>query len=289
MPSNKSLVLIAFLALLGWLASTSLFVVSEQQSGIQRRFDHVIDGNLMPGLHVKLPVVDKVSLFDKRVHSSVLEGYPFTLPSGENILLDVVATWRIVLPERYDSARQGDDSKVVNELMQQVAAQLTERMSHLTLADLSTSRQDQALQVARIALDAHVQETLGVSVTGMSFRRIALPEAQQAAIEQKMKTMWEHQADVIAANAADQAAQIRADGERHKAMTLAAAHENAESMKSAADTDVATRYNDVFTRNPAFFRFYYGLKTWQESMQHGKGVLVLGPDEDLMRWIKAGR
>lgn len=289
MPSNKSLVLIAFLALLGWLASTSLFVVSEQQVGIQRRFDHVIDGNLTPGLHVKLPVIDKVSLFDNRVHSSVLEGRSFTLSSGEDILVDVVATWRIVLPERYESARQGDDGKVSRELMLQVASQLTERMGHLTLADLATSRQDQALQVARIALDAHVQETLGISVTGLSFRRIALPGAQQAAVEQKMKTMWERQAGVIAANAQDQADQIRTDGERRKAMTLAAAHESVEAMKGTAEAEVATRYNDAFTRNPAFFRFYYGLKTWQESMQHGKGVLVLGPDDDLMRWIKAGR
>lgn len=289
MPSNKSLVLIALMAMLAWLVSTSLFVVSEQQRGIQRRFEHIVNGDLAPGLHIKLPIVDKVSLFDKRVQSSTLDSRTLVLASGEEILADIVANWQVDSPERYDSARQADAGKVAHDLMQVVSTQLTEQMSHLTLMDLASSRQDQALQAARNALNSRVQESLGVTITGLSFRRITLPEAQQAAVEQKMVTQWEHDASVTTTEGQDAADQRRADAERSKAMILAAAHENVETAKWMADAEVAARYNDAFTRNPAFFRFYQGLKTWQEGMQHSNGVLVLGPEDDLMRWIKSGR
>lgn len=289
MPSNKSLVLIALMAMLAWLASTSFFVVSEQQTGIQRRFERVVDGHLAPGLHVKLPLVDKVVLFDKRMQTSLLDGRTFVLSSGEEILGDLVATWQIDSPERYDSARKGDENKVAHELMQTVATQLTEQMSHLTLADLSTSRQDQALQAVRSVLDSRLHDTLGVTVTGVAFRRITLPDARVADVEQKMTAAWQHDATTATSDGQDMADQVRADAERRKAMLLAAAHENAETARGATDAEIAARYNDAFTRNPTFFRFYQGVKTWREGMQHGNGVLVLGPEDDLIRWIKAGR
>lgn len=289
MPSNKSLALIALIALMAWLASTSLFVVSEQQSGIQRRFEHIIDADLTPGLHVKLPVIDKVSLFDKRVQTSLLDGRTFVLASGEEIVGDLAATWQVDSPERYDSARKGSADKVAHELLQSVGSQLTEQMSLLTLADLSTSRQDQALQAVRVALNGHAHEAFGVTVTSVAFRRITLPEARLAPVEKKMTAAWEHVATNATAEGQDMADQVRADAERRKALILATAHENAETAKGATDAEIAGRYNDAFVRNPAFFRFYQGLKSWREGMQHGNGVLVLGPQDDLVRWIKSGR
>lgn len=289
MPSNKSLVLIALMAMLAWLVSTSFFVVSEQQCGIQRRFDRVVNGDLAPGLHVKLPIVDKVLLFDRRVQSSLLNGRTLVLASGEDIHSDIVATWQITSPERYDSVRKDDASKVTHELMQAVATQLDGQMNQLTLADLASTRQDHALQAAREALNNHVQGSLGVTVTELAFRRITLPEAQQTAAEQKMVSMWEHDANVTTTASQDAVDQMRADAERSKAMLLATAHESAEASKGLTDAEIATRYNDVFMHNPTFFRFYHGLKTWREGMQHSNGVLVLGPEDDLMRWIKAGR
>lgn len=289
MPSNKSLALIALIALMAWLASTSLFVVSEQQSGIQRRFEHIIDADLTPGLHLKLPVIDKVSLFDKRVQTSLLDGRTFVLASGEEIVGDLAATWQVDSPERYDSARKGSADKVAHELLQSVGSQLTEQMSLLTLADLSTSRQDQALQAVRVALNGHAHEAFGVTVTSVAFRRITLPEARLAPVEKKMTAAWEHVATNATAEGQDMADQVRADAERRKALILATAHENAETAKGATDAEIAGRYNDAFVRNPAFFRFYQGLKSWREGMQHGNGVLVLGPQDDLVRWIKSGR
>lgn len=288
MPSNKSLALIALIALMAWLASTSLFVVSEQQNGIQRRFEHVINADLTPGLHVKLPVIDKVSLFDKRVQASTLDGRTFVLASSEEVVGDIVVTWQIDSPERYDNARKGSADKVASELMQSIVSQLTKQMSLLTLADLSTSRQDQALQTLRTELNSHAHETFGVTVTGIAFRRITLPEARLAAVEKKMASAWAHAADNATAEGQDEADQVHADAERRKAMILATAHENAETAKGATDAEIAGRYNDAFMRNPAFFRFYQGLQSWREGMQRGNGVLVLGPQDDLVRWIKAG-
>lgn len=288
MPSNKSLMMIALIALLAWLASTSFFVVNEQQSGIQRRFERTIDDDLAPGLHMKLPVVDKVVLFDNRVQTLLMDGRQFVLASGEGIVGDIVATWKIDSPERYDNAAKGDVSKVTNELMQATVAQLGDQLGRVSLADLSTSRQEQVLQAACTALDERMHDALGVTVTGIAFRRITLPDTRTVAVEQKMTAAWQHDATVAAADGQDAADQVRADAERRKAMILATAHENAEAAKSATDAEIAARYNDAFARNPAFFRFYHGLKTWRDGMQHGNGVLVLGPEDDLVRWIKAG-
>ena len=288
MPSNKSLVLIALIALLIWLASMSFFVVNEQQSGIQRRFDRIVDADLAPGLHMKLPVVDKVVLFDKRVQVSALDRQVIVLTSGEEALVDVAATWQISSPQRYDSARKGDDSNIAHDVMQAVAAQIKAQMSHLTLGDLSTPRQAAALAAVRADVFAHVHDTLGVDVADVSLRLITLPDTRLGEVEKNMAAAWQHDASVIEAEGQDSADQIRVDTERRSAMMLAAAHESAEAAKGATDIEVAARYNDAYSRNPSFFRFYQGLKTWREGMQRSKGVMVLGPQDDLMRWISVG-
>ena len=288
MPSNKSLVFIALIALLAWLASMSFFVVNEQQSGIKRRFDRVVEADLAPGLHMKLPVVDKVVLVDKRVQVSTLDSQVLVLSSGEEAMVDVAATWQIDAPERYDRARRGDDSNVAHDVMQAVATQIKAHMSHLTLGDLSTPRQAAALAAARADLSAHVHNTLGVNVTGVSLRLITLPDTRLGEVEKNMTVAWRHEASAIEAEGQDVADQMRVDTERRSAMMLAAAHESAEAAKGATDIEVAARYNDAYSRNPSFFRFYQGLKTWREGMQRSKGVMVVGPQDDLMRWINVG-
>ena len=237
---------------------------------------------------MKLPVVDKVTLFDKRVQVSTLDSQGVVLSSGEEVIVDVAATWQIDTPERYDSARKGDNSTVAHDMMQAAATQIKTHMSHLTLGDVSTSRQAEALDAARVDLAAHVHDTLGINVTDVSLRRITLPDSRLGEVEKKMAVAWQHDASAIEAEGQDAADQLRTDAERRKAMMLATAHECAEAAKGATDIEVAARYNDAYSRNPSFFRFYQGLKTWREGMQRSKGVMVVGPQDDLMRWIKVG-
>ena len=289
MPSNKSLVLIALMAIVGWLASTSMYVVSEQQRGIQTRLDHIINDDLAPGLHLKLPIVDKYTLFDARLRSTVLSAHSFTLASHQELRADLVAAWRVVSPVTYARATQGDESRAVHALAQSTAAQLSSQMSHLALADLSVARQKEALQAVRQALDARMRDTLGIAVENLAFRSITLPDAQQRDVVQNMVTALSNEAAASKANGEEQAGQIREDTERQKTMIMATANENAAAMKGQVDADIAELYNDAYERNPAFFRFYQGLKSWREGMQEGNGVLVLGPNDTLMRWINLGR
>lgn len=289
MPSNKSLALIALMAVFGWLANTSLFVVSEQQRGIQKRLDQLVNDDLMPGLHIKLPVLDKVTLFDGRLQSVALNAHPFMLASRQEVHADVVATWHVAIPAKYANATQGRTGKAEQELTQAIMEQLAQQMSQLTLADLATPRQDEALRSVRQALNIHMQEAFGLAVDDVAIRRITLPEDQQSDVIRKMAAAWSQETAASMAAGEDHADRIHADAERQKAMIMATAQEGAADVKGQIDAEVAALYSDAYARNPAFFRFYQGLKYWREGLQHGNGVLVLGPDDDIMRWIKNER
>ncbi|WP_340638116.1 SPFH domain-containing protein [Salinicola tamaricis] len=90
MFNNRALIGVIVLALLAWFASASFYVVNETQRAIKLRFGEVIENNIGPGLHFKLPVFNTVRIFDVRVQTvdSVATRYPDRrLQGGDRRLL----------------------------------------------------------------------------------------------------------------------------------------------------------------------------------------------------------
>src|SRR5690606_24355480 len=103
---NLVLVILVVLAL---LAVNSLYVVQESQVGVRFQFGRIVEDNIEPGLHAKLPFVQQVKLFDRRVLT--LDAAPERYLTGEkkDVSIDFFAKWRIRDVRRYYTATGGNE------------------------------------------------------------------------------------------------------------------------------------------------------------------------------------
>ena len=77
---------------------TLLFVVHQYETVIITRFGKIVRTITAPGLKIKLPVIDKVQRFDKRILA--WDGPPTECPTKDKlyIIVDCFARWRISDP-----------------------------------------------------------------------------------------------------------------------------------------------------------------------------------------------
>ena len=117
--TNLVKTLIVLIAVLIGINST-LFVVSEFERGVKLRFGKLIEADIQPGLHVKLPFVDNVRIFDARILNVDAQPTSFFTIEKKRLIVDSYAKWRISNVEAYYKATGGVESVARNRLANRV-------------------------------------------------------------------------------------------------------------------------------------------------------------------------
>src|SRR5690606_14007960 len=100
------------------LASTSIFIVRETELALKVRFGEIVRADYAPGLYFKLPVINKVVKFDRRILT--LDSQPETFRTNEQnyVEADFFAKWRIADPARFYRATSGSEAAAMQRLLE---------------------------------------------------------------------------------------------------------------------------------------------------------------------------
>ena len=85
-------------------------MVSEFERGVKLRFGKLIEADIQPGLHVKLPFVDNVRIFDARILNVDAQPASFFTIEKKRLIVSSYAKWRISNVEAYYKATGGVES-----------------------------------------------------------------------------------------------------------------------------------------------------------------------------------
>jgi membrane protease subunit HflC len=274
---------VILLALVAIVLYSSIFIVSQTQYALVLRFGAVQSAISEPGLKFKLPLIDNVTYFEKRVLDLDLPVQTLLSADRQNLEVDAFTRYRITDPLRFYQA-------VGNiGLANQRLSSFTNSVMRNVLASASRDaivRTDRAALMDRIQEDVNRQaQSLGIEMIDVRLTRVDLPNANSQAVYQRMRSEREREAADLRANGQQQAQTIRARAEREATIIRAEANQRAEGLRGQGDADRNRILAEAFGRDPEFFAFYRSMQAYEAGLKNGDTRLVLSPTSDFFRYF----
>lgn len=267
-------------------AMNSLYTVDQRQRIVIKQFGQIVGSDSTPGLHVKLPFVQSVQVFDGRMLTLDNQTENFLTLEKKNVKVDFFVKWRIADTTTYYRATGGDDSVAMDRLAAIINRALRDQFASRTIQQaLSSTRGD-----VRAALEPTAKEVtsaLGINVIDVRIKRIDFPDDVRDKVYERMRAERTRVAADLRAKGAEESEKIRAQADQTAQITVGDAYGEAERTRGEGDAKAAEIYAKAFGADPEFYRFYRSLMAYRDSMRGKQDVLVLDPDSEFFRYFKS--
>ncbi|WP_168013667.1 protease modulator HflC [Halomonas salinarum] len=287
MINNRSLLIVGGLAAAAWLASNSLYIVDETERAVKLRFGEIIEENIQPGLHVKIPITQTVRTFDTRVLTLDTDASRYLTREQKAVIVDSYVKWQVVNPTRYYEATAGDEMMAVRLIQPRVDESLRNEFGRLNLQQIISERRDDLMTGPTQELDRLMREELGVAIRDIRVKRIDLPEDVSSAVYSRMRSERERQAREWRAQGQEEAERIRANADRRRQVLLAQAQSRSETLRGEGDAEAAAIYSEAYQQDEEFYSFWRSLDAYRQSFDGGGNMMVLDPSSDFFRYLKS--
>lgn len=284
---SKRTISIVFLLALTLVATNTLYVIQETELAVKLRFGRLIETNLQPGLHYKIPFVDKVRKFDARVLTLDADPASFFTVEKKRLIVDAFSKWRIVDVDVYYRSTGGNFLIAQERLASRVNDGLRNQFGERTLQEVVSGERDQLMKNLADKLNLTVRQTLGVEVVDVRIKGIDLPPEVSEQVYRRMKAEREKEARILRSEGGEQAEKIRADADRQKTVLLANAYRVAEQTKGEGDAQATATYAAAYTKNPEFYAFIRSLTAYGRSFSNKGDVLLVDPKSDFFRYLNS--
>lgn len=278
-------IVIIVLALLG---ANGIYVVSQGHAAVVTRFGHVEANDIGPGLHFKLPFVEKLTVYDTRAIVLQAEPEDFKTRDGDPVRVGFFVRWRVADPDAYFEATSGNELKVTQRMTPVIHTALREQVTRHSLADLLAADGGMIDRALLDAVGAKLHAMLGVQIMDIGVERVLPPDDTLASVYKRMSAEARAQADQAQEQGKAAAAAISARGDSADQKVIAAASRQAAVVRGDGDAQAAKIYAAAWAEDPQFFRYWSSLETWRKTFQGGGAVVVLDRNSPFMRAIDAG-
>src|SRR5687768_11167928 len=269
------------------LLMSSVFVVSEAQTAIVLKLGRIVRTDLQPGLHFKLPLVEDVRRFDRRLLSLDAAAERYLTAEKKDVEVDFFVKWRISdVDTFYRVTGGGNEEAARNRLRPIVINSLRNEINQRDLQSVvSSGRSD---LTGRLLKTINVGAgTLGVEVLDVRIKRINLPQDSNIldSVFDRMRADRLKIANKLRAEGTQAAEGITADAERQRQIILAEAERDAQTLRGEGDARAAEIGAGAYGQDAEFYAFYRSLEAYRATMGDGKTVMVLDPDSEFLRYF----
>jgi modulator of FtsH protease HflC len=283
---NLSTVLIGLIAAL-LLISLSAFTVDQREYALVFRLGEIVSVKKEPGLYFKMPFVENVRYFDKRILTlNWVEPDRFLTSEKKNVLVDSFVKWRIVDPAKYYVSVKGDELQAERRLSQTVNDGLRAEFGKRTIHDVVSGERGQIMEILRQRADRDAKE-YGIQVLDVRLRRVDLPQEVSESVYQRMEAERKRVANELRSQGAGAAEKIRADADRQREVIIAEAFREAQRIKGEGDAKASEIYSQAYGKNPEFYAFYRSLDAYRNSFKSKNDIMVLEPGSDFFKYLRS--
>jgi membrane protease subunit HflC len=275
----------AVLVALGLLVYSLAFVVNEWETAIKLRLGAIVGTDYKPGLHFKVPMLEEVKRFDRRIQTLDSEPQRFLTSEKKDVIVDSYAKWRIANPAQYFRSTGGSAERTARLLSERINTSLRDEFGKRTIQEVvSEDRQELMSQLTK-EVDLKADE-LGVDVIDVRVKKIDLPPEVSESVYSRMRAERERVASDLRAKGAEAAERIRADADRQRTVTLADAYKESEGLRGEGDAKASEIYARAYNADPDFYAFYRSLNAYRTAFGSGGDMLVLQPDSEFFRFFR---
>ena len=310
MSNSTTIQIIIGLALLLVLGQ-SAYTVSETEQVILTQFGEPVgDPVVSPGLHFKIPFIQRTNVFEKRFLE--WDGSPNQVPTKDKrfIWVDTYARWRITDPllffqrlrdERGAQSRLDDilDGETRNAVARHDLIELV-RSTNRDAADVPIESEEEAVileviergrqEITREILDTAADRTadLGIELLDLRLKRINYVEEVQQDVFARMIAERQRIAEQFRSEGQGESARIHGERERELAQIQSEAYRQAEELRGEADAEATGIYAEAYNRDGDFYAFTKSLETYEQTMD-AETFFILGTDSELLRFLEQTR
>jgi len=266
------------------LVRASVFTVSEGQLAIKSIGGEIVESELQPGLHFRIPLVNEVIRFDKRVITQLYRQERFLTREQEQLRVDFYVKWRISnLRQFYESTGGSEDAandrlgETIKDIIKSVVTQRT--LQQVVTADRAEFT-DAMMQNAGGAATK-----LGVKLVDVRITKIELPPQVQDSVFDRMRSSFKAQAAKLRAEGIESAERTRADANKQQTEILANAARQAGEIRGQGDASASEIYAKSYSKNAEFYSFYRSMQTYRESIGTPSDILVISPDNAYFKYF----
>lgn len=281
---RTGLMIVAVAVLL--VLANSLFMVREYESGALFRLGAITRADIPPGLHMKVPFIESVRRFDRRLLT--LDAMPerYLTSEKKDVSVDFFVRWRIQDVARYYQATAGIEDNALARLNPIVKEAVRNELNQRTLAEVVADVRTNLTDVLRDKTD-EAARTLGIQVIDLRIKRIELPEDSTVidSVFQRMREERRRVANELRAEGQEAAEEVEADADRQRHVILANAERDAQRLRGEGDAEAARIYAEAYQADSEFYGFHRSLQAYRETFRSGSDVIVIDPDSEFFRFF----
>jgi membrane protease subunit HflC len=285
MASRILPVLVLILAVM-LVLGTSTFMVREQELALRVRLSAIVESDYKPGLHFKIPFMEDVVKFDRRVLTRKFDGEQFLTSESQGLTVDYYIKWRIFDPAAFYQSTAGDEGQAAILVGDNIQDGIKNAVAGRTLKEIVTSDRQKITgdfqETSRTAL-----QKLGIQLIDVRVQRIDLQEDVAARVYESMKQSFEGIANTQRGEGEREAQIISSDAQRRSIEITSKAQSDAQRIRGEGDSTAASIYAEAFSKNPEFYSFYRSLQAYRNSFAKDRDVLVVSPDSEFFRYMKS--
>lgn len=285
MGSRALLVLVIVLATI-ILITMSTFVVKEQELALRVQIQEIKGKDFKPGLHFKVPVIDSVVKFDRRILTRKFSSEQFLTSESQGLTVSYYIKWRIRDAEQFFQATSGGNEQRAESLVgQKIQDGIKNAVAGRTLKQIVTSDRQEIIG-GFMARSSEELQALGIQLIDVRIQSIDLQEDVAARVYESMKQVFEGIAQTQRGEGNRESQIIRSTAERKRTELIAKANADAQRIRGEGEATAAALYAAAYNRNPEFYSFWRSLQAYRNSLGQDRDLIVVSPDSEFFKYLK---
>ncbi|GAA0397520.1 protease modulator HflC [Cocleimonas flava] len=280
----KNIVIIV-IAVIVFIFATATYTVDQRETAIKFRFKEIVETDIKPGLHFKIPFVNTVEKFSKLILT--LDAQPDRFLTGEKkyVQVDFFVKWRIADAGVFYRATRGDLNRAQNRLESIMKDGLRNEFSTRTVKEAITGERGEIMTELREKA-AESAKSLGIEIVDTRVSQIDFPESVSESVYERMRSERQRVAQDFRSRGKAEGEKLRAIADRQAVIIEANAYRDAEKIRGNGDAKSAEIYAKAYQRNPEFYAFYRSLGAYKKSLGNGGDIMVIEPDAEFFKYFK---
>ena len=283
MGSLRLATIVAFLAG-AFVLYNSAFTVNQTQQALVLQLGDPKRTIQEPGLAFKLPFIQDVTYYEKRVLSLIpQDAQEVILSDQKRLMVDAYARYKITDPLLfYQTVRNETGARGRLEAI--IDSSVRRALGNETLGSILTGQRNDITRSIGDEVNQSVV-SLGLQIIDVRLRRADYPDATSQNIFNRMKSERTREAKEFRATGEEEAQKIRSAAEKTRTVIISEAQQIAQETRGGGDSEAIRIYADSFGQDAEFFAFYRSMEAYRKSFGESDTSMVLSPNSSFFRYL----
>ena len=283
MASFRLATIVVFLAG-AFVLYNSAFTVNQTQQALVLQLGDPKRTIQEPGLAFKLPFIQDVTYYEKRVLSLIpQDAQEVILSDQKRLMVDAYARYKITDPLLfYQTVRNETGARGRLEAI--IDSSVRRALGNETLGSILTGQRNDITRSIGDEVNQSVV-SLGLQIIDVRLRRADYPEATSQNIFNRMKSERTREAKEFRATGEEEAQKIRSAAEKTRTVIISEAQQIAQETRGGGDSEAIRIYADSFGQDAEFFAFYRSMEAYRKSFGESDTSMVLSPNSSFFRYL----